>query len=542
MLPRNRSLRLQRKAEQASENKGHSITSNRLTPREKTKKKKIFDYKFYLRVFLLFIYKTGLMIEKCVSYANREGVGRFIDYVSTVSIVLWKLIKKYSVKLYGWLRGTSRYWVPVCAVFIVIGVIYSSTFYAVALKVTVNDDVVGYVESQDQYEQAKDKVEDDITNQVGDSFLFDSLPVFSYSIVKKDKLSDSKIIYSTLKQKAEENLGQTYGLFVDGELIGSYSKEGPLLDMLDELKNPYVAGAKDETIEFVKKVEIQRSMYPKSSLRSLEELKLLFTQPRDDDKYTVKSGDSLNSISKKFDLSSTRLKMLNGDKELSKLKIGQTLSVAKPQIDLGIKAVRTIYYSESIKYSETSQKTTDLFEGSVKVKVKGVNGQNDITAKVTLIDGAEKGREIIEKKTVKQPVTQQLLVGSKRIAPSGKFMWPLNSYRRVSSYYGYRGREFHPAIDIPCPRGTPVVASDAGVIIYARYTGGYGYLITIDHGNNVTTKYGHLSSIKVKLGQKVYQGQVIAASGSTGRSTGPHLHFELTNQSGNTINPLNYLP
>ncbi|MGB9920429.1 MAG: murein hydrolase activator EnvC family protein [Moorellales bacterium] len=128
----------------------------------------------------------------------------------------------------------------------------------------------------------------------------------------------------------------------------------------------------------------------------------------------------------------------------------------------------------------------------------------------------------------------------------GRFAWPVPGYYSVSSDYGWRihpilgGNRFHSGIDIPAPTGTPVVAAAAGQVIFAGWYGGYGYAVVISHGGNIATTYGHLSRIGVSEGQAVRQGQEVGRVGSTGLSTGPHLHFDVR-ESGEPVSPWTYL-
>lgn len=128
----------------------------------------------------------------------------------------------------------------------------------------------------------------------------------------------------------------------------------------------------------------------------------------------------------------------------------------------------------------------------------------------------------------------------------GKLGWPCPASSRITSQYGYRilfgVRDFHTGIDIGAGMGSNIVAAESGTVILAAYgwNGGYGNYIIINHGNGVTTRYAHASALYVSAGQTVTKGQVIAAVGSTGNSTGPHLHFEVR-INGSHQNPLNYL-
>ena len=107
--------------------------------------------------------------------------------------------------------------------------------------------------------------------------------------------------------------------------------------------------------------------------------------------------------------------------------------------------------------------------------------------------------------------------------------------------FGGPSVEFHKGQDISAPTGTPVNATADGVVVIAGWVKGYGNGIYIDHGNGISTRYGHLSRIDVVVGQPIKQGQHLGLVGSTGRSTGPHLHYEVR-INGQAINPLTYLP
>jgi murein DD-endopeptidase MepM/ murein hydrolase activator NlpD len=124
-------------------------------------------------------------------------------------------------------------------------------------------------------------------------------------------------------------------------------------------------------------------------------------------------------------------------------------------------------------------------------------------------------------------------------APSSAgFVWPVHGV--LTSYYGWRWGRMHEGIDLAVASGTPVVASAAGVVIHAGWMGGYGNLVVVDHGGGIATAYGHNTSVTVGPGQQVAQGQLIAYSGNTGNSTGPHVHFEVR-INGAAVDPLGYL-
>ncbi len=125
-----------------------------------------------------------------------------------------------------------------------------------------------------------------------------------------------------------------------------------------------------------------------------------------------------------------------------------------------------------------------------------------------------------------------------RTASAQGFIWPASG--TLTSTYGWRWGRMHEGIDIGASTGTPITASASGTVIVAGWNGGYGQRVVVDHGNGVSTRLRHMSAISVSVGQSVGQGTILGAVGSTGNSTGPHLHFEVR-INGAATDPLPYL-
>ena len=163
----------------------------------------------------------------------------------------------------------------------------------------------------------------------------------------------------------------------------------------------------------------------------------------------------------------------------------------------------------------------------------------DTKERLTQLD-MEVGTLLMDISSAKEDLIEHLRV--LRITPS---MWPTVS-ERITSTFGYRKdpftrrAAFHSGLDIAGDSGDPIYASAEGVVKYAGYDSDYGYNVIIKHASGVSTRYGHMRKYLVKEGQKVAQGEKVGLLGSTGRSTGPHLHFEVI-KSGNTIDPMPYL-
>ncbi len=156
---------------------------------------------------------------------------------------------------------------------------------------------------------------------------------------------------------------------------------------------------------------------------------------------------------------------------------------------------------------------------------------------------AERRRKEQERKAQQQAEREKAQEQAGSSQPTG---WPVPGHTRISSPYGNRthpvlgGTRFHSGIDIPAPTGTPIVAAASGTVIMSQYSGSYGNMIIVDHGGGLSTLYAHNSRNQVRVGQQVQAGETIALIGSTGMSTGPHLHFEVR-RNGNTTNPMDWL-
>lgn len=163
------------------------------------------------------------------------------------------------------------------------------------------------------------------------------------------------------------------------------------------------------------------------------------------------------------------------------------------------------------------------------------------------LKAANRGRSIASGSWVFVPLKRGILGKTKSFydpkayLESGDFSWPVPSSTRVSSHFGARWGKDHEGIDIPARRGASIVSMADGVVVYAgNRMGGYGNITVISHHGGIFSVYAHAKKNFTRKGQKVHKGQVIAEVGTTGRSTGPHLHFEVRHNS-EAIDPLKFL-
>ncbi|MBM4761706.1 M23 family metallopeptidase [Bacillus sp. B15-48] len=256
-------------------------------------------------------------------------------------------------------------------------------------------------------------------------------------------------------------------------------------------------------------------------------------------KYEVQPGDVLGGIANSHGLTLKELLTINPQySEESVLKPGDELAVTYHEPLAKVIVEKEVYQTEKISYEKEVIEDDSLLKGETKVKQSGKDGVNGITYKITEQNGIVITKEAAETKVIEEPVKEVIIKGTK-VIPSrgtGSFVWPTNG-GYISSKMGYRWGQMHKGIDIARPNNHTIKAADNGKVVSASYDGGYGNKVVIDHQNGYRTVYAHLASISVSPGQTVERGAKIGVMGSTGHSTGVHLHFEVY-KNGSLVDPL----
>lgn len=265
-------------------------------------------------------------------------------------------------------------------------------------------------------------------------------------------------------------------------------------------------------------------------------------------RYQVQQGDTLFGIAEKFNLKPESILWGNYDvlqDDPHRLKPGQQLNI--PPVDGtlytwhdgdGLRGVASFFGVESDAILQWPGNSFDPGIDPAEVDLEA--------GTLLIVPGGS--RSLVTwsapRITRSNPAVAKIL-GPGACGPSdgavgtGTFIWPAPS----THLSGYDYTSIHPAIDIAGDTGHAIFASDSGVVVYSGWNDwGYGYVVVLDHGNGWQTLYAHLSAINVGCGQSVTQGAVIAAMGSTGNSSGSHLHFEMMHDEYGKVNPWNFLP
>lgn len=291
-------------------------------------------------------------------------------------------------------------------------------------------------------------------------------------------------------------------------------------------------------IEFAEKVEIVEAYVSEDDITPTADAIEMVTKDQEKNQvYEVQPGDSLSVIANGHGLYVREVLALNeGLTENTVLRIGDEIIITVPEPELSVTTVEESTYEEDYFAEVQYVDNDDWYTTQTKVLQEPVAGHHEVTALITKKNGKEQNREIIAETIMREPVVEIIERGTK-IPPT--YVKPLSGGRFTSGYKWRWGR-MHKGVDWACPVGTAIMASCGGTVTQAGWFSSYGYCVTLRHPDGRQTRYAHLSKVLVSVGQSVAQGQKIGLSGNTGRSTGPHLHFEIL-INGSQVNPLKYL-
>ena len=407
-------------------------------------------------------------------------------------------------------------------------------------------------------------------------------------VTYNESLEDVKDIYNDIKEEKPFTIkGYVFTIKYPDE-----NKESLVIRVLDQqmfvnaLNNlitsfipseKYHAYLNDEQVEIVDTGSIIESVYFEESITVKEaylgtddkiftdetELSqyLMFGTNDPQEKYIVNQGDTISSVAYNHMLNDEEFLIANPEfKSIdSLLSIGQEVNVSLINPVVTISYEMHIVEDADIDFEvETTYDSTKLPSYNAVVQ-EGIKGTNRITKKVKFSNGEEnQGAHIVSYVTIKEPQTQKVVKGSKKVYSGGytsgtyidngaSWAWPTNSPYVLTSPYGYRWGKLHDGMDISgTGYGSPIYASLDGVVVNAGYGGivgsSAGYNVVIQHSNGYYTVYAHMSSVSVSVGQQVSRRQKVGAMGRSGVATGTHLHFGVfigtPYNGGRPINPM----
>lgn len=369
-------------------------------------------------------------------------------------------------------------------------------------------------------------------------------PSFRLAVSDVGRLQPQSAVDMLLQETTPAVQCQAVGLYVDGAFVGAVSEGARLQAMLDGLLDSARSQPGVLSASFYARVECRPGLYPQHAVVSDAAMYALMQRSRESSSYTVQAGDSLASISQKTGASQAEILAANPVLANAGPQAGNIIRLRPSLRVLPIAVQRAETRSEAVPFATTEKPSDLVLSGETQLQSPGVPGEKLVSYTVTEVDGLETGRVQVAAQQTKAPVAAVALKGSyprqsKAGQATGCFLWPTPTLSTITSGYEARWGSFHYGLDIAQPgcTGQPIVAADGGTVAFAGSdNSGYGTHVIIDHGNGFRSYYGHASKVLVQSGQQVAQGQLIALVGNTGRSTGPHCHFEVRH-NGAHIDP-----
>lgn len=432
-------------------------------------------------------------LNKCVKFvkliigAVSSALYIMVDYFKATNVYAYskRYLKAYKNTSFG-IKAISA----LALLFVVLSASFICSGATIAYNINYKGEVIGTVSSKKMcvaaMRLATNEVSDDARQEI-------SSPKYTLVLSFKNRLASKQDIKDAILETTDTIISASL-LKVDGKEI-VYVKDANLEEYLIKYRDSFNIEGVESTSDFVEKVEVQTGYFIAENVCTLKEAEKLIAS------------------------------------------------------SLSIKTEATIVSEEEIPYETKEDTTSAKVLGYSEVVTKGVNGTRVNTDAVLFVNGVEIERENISSEITKEPVNEVVLIGTaknsrvakqKAEAYASGFVFPLDTSAKweVSAYFG-DGRN-HKAIDLRAPAKTEIYAAAAGTVTFSGYKDAYGYLVVIDHGNGLSTAYAHASVLAVKKGDKVTAGETIALVGSTGTSTGNHLHFEV--RKGETrVNPAPYI-
>ena len=367
-----------------------------------------------------------------------------------------------------------------------------------------------------------------------------------------------------LEQLEEEItfIGEGYSLLFDDEQVGSFSSEKEAMDALWSYAKPFLSDEKVKEIEktvksmedsdegfhpvqaidFSVPFEIEKvEVHPNDIVSKENGVSLLSKGYKEETEYEVEKNQSLKEIADAFKMEKEELMDRNNLSNNDEIKKGDQLNVLEQKEFVNVLETIEVEKSEEIDYKVIKKKSSKLLKGEEKVKQDGEKGKKLVTYSKEYENGQVVEEDVVKEDVTKEPVAKEIVIGTKEIPSkgTGTFGWPAVG-GTITSKQGERWGSYHKGIDIAGVKDKTIRTVDNGKITAAGTRSGYGNQVTVSHNNGLKTTYSHLASISVSVGDTVQKGDKIGVMGTTGKSTGIHLHFEVY-KNGELENPMDYL-
>lgn len=347
-------------------------------------------------------------------------------------------------------------------------------------------------------------------------------------IVKRKCSASPTELKEKLIEKSNEIITEGYGVYVNENLITIGNNETEIQKLFEALKQEKKQLYPEFEVDFCENIEIKKGIFSHEEFKNISDIsKILRGDKTEYFEYTVKDTDTIESISQEFNLTPKEV-MESANNEDGLIFTGETLTLKKITKLLNFTIFRFDTEEKSLPF-ETEILEDDSRSKNYRETIReGSCGKAYVLVKNFVNENGEIQKEEIKSETVEEPISEQILQGTKKEEPG--LIWPVPFTKNVTSGFGMRNGKMHKGIDISSSGvgGKDIIAADDGVVESVVHSGkGYGNCVIIKHADGKETLYAHCSSICISQNAKVRKGEKIATVGSTGDSSGNHLHFEV---------------
>lgn len=428
-----------------------------------------------------------------------------------------------------------NYIMPIVSIAFLVAVVKYGSGLEYGIAVDFNGKEIGIISAEADFEKAEREVQQRISYAENDKTLNLSAN-FSLKIISdSDRILSYDQLANEMLEASDEKLTEAWGIYIDGKFIAAVEDNEKIQKALSERLLNYKVDGEVRDLSYKNKIEYTQGIYLQDSV--MEEkpaIEMLTSSTEKKGVYIAKTGDTSVSVCQMYNMSLEDFTKLNPYNASTSLKNGQVINVIETESFLPIKYVKDFETLSFLDYETVEYETSALNVGVKSVLVKGAVGEKISNTEVTYVDGIERSRRTVKSVVTKEPVIEQIGIGTYAARPdpncrpvtgSGEMGWPLDGGWISDTFISDRN---HKGLDIAANEGTDIYAAADGVVISAGWnSGGYGYMVQIDHLNGYQTVYGHMSSVFAVENQTVTKGQLIGAVGDTGNSYGSHLHFEV---------------
>lgn len=464
------------------------------------------------------------------------------------------------------LKTTVNIVLPVLSLLFFFGSLNYWNSVTFALEVVYNESTIGYISDESVYIEARDLVADRLSSGAytespdGSGAELSNLKAdYSLTLVSIDELNDAHAISDKIIENSVDDLTHACGIYIDGDFVCAVKNEADAKTVFYNILAPYEVQAESDgySVGFAQDIDYVQGLYSdtESVMWDAAQLSAVLDSPKETPViYTVEDGDSLSSISELYGEDEEYIQSINPNYDFDDIQPGDQVVVRQAVKHVNIQKTVTTNRIRDVEFEVVKKKDPTKYSGYSRVTQEGVNGSERVTKTQIYVDDV-----LVETnydyETLVEPIDEIRTVGTKTYydgvyigsASDMGFLWPAPSCHYVSSPYGWRSSGWHNGIDLVKSgggaSGTPVIASRSGTVeVVQRSNSGYGNMVLINHGDGYKTRYAHMisGSITVSVGDYVEAGRTIGKVGSTGNSTGPHLHFEVI-YNGETYDPKKYI-